>query len=116
MTQVKSIVLLGCMMACNIALPAQDIDSMMGLYAEDFQQEKIHLHFDKSIYNQGETMWFKAYIMAGFEPSGYSKNLYVDWFNDAGKLLSHTASPIFESSVHYSGKIHRQINSRQSLH
>jgi hypothetical protein len=89
----KSIAFLGYMMVRIIALPAQDIDSMMGLYAGDFQQEKIYIHFDKSIYNKGETLWFKAYVMAGSEPSGYSKNFYVDWFNDEGKLLSHTASP-----------------------
>lgn len=95
----KSIAFLGYMMVRIIALPAQDIDSMMDLYAGDFQQEKIYIHFDKSIYNKGETLWFKAYVMAGSEPSGYSKNFYVDWFNDEGKLLSHTASPMFESSA-----------------
>jgi hypothetical protein len=95
----KSIALFCFMMVRIIALPAQDIDSMMGLYAGDFQQEKIYIHFDKSIYNKGETLWFKAYVMAGSEPSGYSKNFYVDWFNDEGKLLSHTASPMFESSA-----------------
>ncbi len=80
-------------------LSAQQIDSMMGLYAENFQQEKIHIHFDKSIYNKGETIWFKAYVLAGSDLSNYSKNFYVDWFDDQGKLLSHTTAPVFESSA-----------------
>ena len=95
----KTLVLMGIVMVCITKLHAQKIDSMMGLYAEDFQQEKIHIHFDKSIYNKGETIWFKAYVMAGVDLSDYSKNFYVDWFDDQGKLLSHTTAPMFESSA-----------------
>ncbi len=80
-------------------LSAQQIDSMMGLYAENYQQEKIHIQFDKSIYNKGETIWFKAYVMMGTDISTYSKNFYVDWFDDKGKLLSHTTAPMFEASA-----------------
>ncbi|MFC4233258.1 hypothetical protein ACFOW1_15255 [Parasediminibacterium paludis] len=80
-------------------LSAQQIDSMMNLYAENYQQEKIHIHFDKSIYNKGETIWYKAYVMTGTDLTTYSKNFYVDWFDDQGKLLSHTAAPMFESSA-----------------
>lgn len=71
----------------------------MGLYSENFLQEKIHIHFDKSMYNKGETIWFKAYVMSGTYLSDYSKNFYVDWFDEKGSLLSHTTSPMFESSA-----------------
>lgn len=80
-------------------LSAQQIDSMMNLYAENYQQEKIHIHFDKSIYNKGETIWYKAYVMTGTDLTTYSKNFYVDWFDDQGKLLSHTSAPMFEASA-----------------
>jgi hypothetical protein len=80
-------------------LSAQQIDSMMNLYAENYQQEKIHIHFDKSIYNKGETIWYKAYVVTGNELTTYSKNFYVDWFDDQGKLLSHTTAPMFEASA-----------------
>jgi hypothetical protein len=80
-------------------LSAQQIDSMMNLYAENYQQEKIHIHFDKSIYNKGETIWYKAYVMTGTDLTTYSKNFYVDWFDEQGKLLSHTVAPMFESSA-----------------
>ncbi|MFY7901104.1 MAG: hypothetical protein ACOVNY_13030, partial [Chitinophagaceae bacterium] len=71
----------------------------MRKYAEDFQQEKIHIHFDKSIYNRGETIWYKSYLVTGIDPSTYSKNFYVDWFDDKGRLLKHTMAPVFEASA-----------------
>jgi hypothetical protein len=78
---------------------AQKIDSVLNIYSDQFQQEKLHIHFDKSIYSKGETIWYKAYIMAGTDLSGYSKNFYVDWYGDNGKLLKHTVYPVFQSSA-----------------
>lgn len=95
----KNLVFLGCMIICINRLTAQKLDSMMELYSQHFQQEKIHIQFDKSIYSIGETIWFKAYLMTGDELSEYSKNFYVDWFDSKGMLLSHTATPIVESSA-----------------
>ena len=37
----------------------QAIDSMINVYAEQSPKEKIHVHFDKTIYNKEETIWFK---------------------------------------------------------
>ena len=95
----KISVLLLLVIASITNLSAQKIDSMMGLYSEEFQQEKIHIHFDKSIYNKGETIWYKGYVMTGSDLSFYSKNFYIDWFDEQGKLLSHTIAPMFESSA-----------------
>lgn len=81
------------------SISAQKIDSVLNIYSDQFQQEKAHLHFDKALYNRGETIWFKAYILAGTELSDYSKNFYVDCFDDGGKLLKHIISPMFESSA-----------------
>ncbi len=95
----KISVLLVLVIAGSTNLSAQKIDSMMSLYSEEFQQEKIHIHFDKSIYNKGETIWYKGYVMTGGDLSFYSKNFYIDWFDEQGKLLSHTTAPMFESSA-----------------
>ncbi len=84
---------------CCSGLSAQKIDSVLGIYAEQYQQEKLHLQFDKATYNKGETIWFKAYLMTGTDLSEYSKNLYVDWYDVSGKLLKHTVAPIFRSSA-----------------
>ncbi|MFP5042359.1 hypothetical protein [Parasediminibacterium sp. JCM 36343] len=78
---------------------AQKIDSTLAQYADDYPQEKIHLHFDKGIYIKGDMIWFKAYLLTGLDLSDNSKNFYVDWFDDKGALLTHTVSPIFESSA-----------------
>ena len=97
MKKISSLLVL--MIFCISKLSAQQIDSMMGLYADNFQQEKIYIHFDKSVYNKGETNWYKAYVMIGNELSFYSKNFYVDWFDEQGKLINHTTAPMFEASA-----------------
>lgn len=80
-------------------LSAQTIDSVLSIYGSNFQQEKMHIHFDKSIYNKGETVWYKAYLMAGTTPSTFSKNIYVDFYDAGGNLLQHIVSPLFESTA-----------------
>ncbi len=84
-----------------LSLSAQKLDSALNVYAEKFQQEKIHIHFDKSIYNKGETIWMKVYLMAGSDFSSYSKNIYIDWFGADGKLIKHTVAPVFESTAKF---------------
>ena len=77
----------------------QRIDSMLMEYSERFPQEKIYLQFDRSVYNPGETVWFKTYLLAGFDPGTVSRNIYFDWYDGMGKLLTHVAAPIFEASA-----------------
>lgn len=72
---------------------------MLTIYKNNYQQEKLHLHLDKSIYNPGETIWFKAYLLANKSPSRNSKTLFVDWYDDSGSLLKHTSQPIFEATA-----------------
>ncbi len=78
---------------------SQRIDSILNNYYSDYQQEKIHLHFDRSVYSGGQTIWFKAYLMAGLMPSTISKNLYVDWADGNGNVLMHQVYPVGESSA-----------------
>lgn len=78
---------------------SQQIDSMLAIYKHQFQQEKLHLHIDKAMYNSGETIWIKGYLLAGKSPSKYSKTLFIDWYDDNGKLLKHTSQPIFDATA-----------------
>ncbi len=78
---------------------AQQLGSFLPEWLDHYKPEKLHLHFDKSIYSKGETIWFKSYIMVGNGPSDFSRNFYVDWYDQNGQLLSHTTHPIFESSA-----------------
>ena len=91
---------------------AQNIDSTIEKYGNDYGQEKTYLHYDKSTYATGETIWYKAYIMNGINAADESKTFYVDWTDDKGKLLSHSVIPVvyataagqFDIPADYTGK------------
>lgn len=72
---------------------------MLTVYSADFPQEKACLHLDRYAYNPGETIWFKAYLLAGFAPSVNSRNIYFDWYDASGRLLKHMTAPVFEASA-----------------
>ncbi len=82
-----------------LGVSAQQIDSVLNIYADNFQQEKIYVHFDKYVYNKGETIWFKAYLFLGTDISNLSKNVYIDFFDATGKLLKHFIAPVYHSSA-----------------
>ncbi|MBC7905026.1 MAG: hypothetical protein H7Y27_16480, partial [Gemmatimonadaceae bacterium] len=76
---------------------AQQIDSLIQVYHDSLPEEKIHVHFDKGYYNPGETIWWKAYLFTGIEPSIVSKNLYAELIDENGTLISRHTGPIIES-------------------
>ncbi len=77
----------------------QQIDSMLTTYAERFPKEKIHIHFDRSLYNKSETIWYKVYLLSGNELSTLSKNVYVEWYDTTGKMVKQTVAPLFQSTA-----------------
>lgn len=91
---------------------SQDINTRIENFASRFPVERTYLHYDKNSYSPGETIWFKAYTLAEIAPAEASKNLYVDWIDDKGKILHHTISPLiagmtngqFELPATYAGK------------
>jgi hypothetical protein len=82
-----------------VFLSAQKLDSMMNIYANNYPQEKVHVHFDKKIYSPGETIWFKAYIFSGADPSVFSKNFYAELSDASGAIVQRKVYPISESST-----------------
>jgi hypothetical protein len=78
---------------------AQVLDSTLATYGNSYQPERTYLHYDKSAYAPGETIWFKAYIMEGMSAAAESKTFYVDWVDDKGNLLYHTSSPIVSGGI-----------------
>lgn len=78
---------------------AQTIDSTIEKYAGEYSSERIYLHYDKSTYAPGETIWFKAYLMQGIYPATDSKTLYIDWTDDKGNVLLHSPSPIVDGTT-----------------
>ena len=81
------------------ATHAQFVDSIMDAHASLFPKEKIHIHFDKQLYNKDETIWYKLYLLADISPSPLSKNIYVDWYDAEGKMLRQTVAPLFQSTA-----------------
>jgi hypothetical protein len=78
---------------------SQSIDSTLSKFSSTYQPDKIYVQYDKSSYYAGETIWFKAYVLEGLVAGESSKNVYIDWIADNGKLLSHTVSPIVDGAT-----------------
>lgn len=78
---------------------AQEIDSIMDAHANIFPKEKMHIHFDKQLYNKEETIWYKLYLLAEYIPSPLSKNVYVNWYDTEGKMLRQTVAPLFQATA-----------------
>ncbi len=87
--------IIACLAICNAK--AQSIEPTLKLYAQ-YQQEKVHIHFDKDAYLPGETVWMKAYIISASKPTALSKNIYFDWTDVNGNLLLHSVSPVNEGT------------------
>src|SRR5580693_6755443 len=82
-----------------VFLDAQKVDSMLNIYADNYPQEKIHVQLDKKIYRAGETVWFKAYIFTGADPSLLSRNFYAELSDPSGTILQRKIYPVTESST-----------------
>jgi hypothetical protein len=92
-------------------LNAQVYDSVLKVLDSRYPQEKLYLHFDRSYYNPGETIWFKAYIFAANLPSEISKTVYADLIDENGKVISRNISPVVMSSAAGSFEIPANITS-----
>lgn len=79
---------------------SQQVDSTMAIYADQFPVEKMHIHFDRTIYNKEETIWYKVYILtAAEELTTISKNVYVEWYDTTGKMIKQTVAPLYQSTA-----------------
>lgn len=81
------------------AVFAQRIDTLMHIYSDAYPKEKVFLHLDRSAYNTGETIWYKAYITVEGLPSPLSKNLYVELMDGKGNVLDRNSAPVIESTA-----------------
>ncbi len=66
---------------------AQDRDPMEERVS--IQLEKLYLHFDKPFYIQGETIWYKAYLVNAMDnaPSSLCGIIYAELLDLNGKVL-----------------------------
>src|SRR5882672_5484433 len=81
------------------SLQAQHFDSVLYRLDKDYPQEKLYLQFDRSIYNAGETIWFKAYLFSGINLSLISKTMYAELVDDKGNIIQRITTPVLRSSA-----------------
>lgn len=55
------------------------------------QKEQVYIHFNKSCYLPGGEIWFTAYVINPTTGllNPYTRNLYVELYNEKGKLTGH---------------------------
>jgi|CXWL01.1.fsa_nt_gi hypothetical protein len=75
-------------------LAAQNFDAALTVLATQHQPEKVYIHYDKEYYVAGETIWFKAYLYNDGKPSSLSNNLYLQFTDVKGQVVSNKKFPI----------------------
>ena len=89
--------LLTILLVITTGIRGQRIDSAIAEFNNVVRFEKAYVHFDNTRYAVGQTIWYKAYLMTGLQPSLISKNFYIDWYDDEGRLLNSTVTPVVYS-------------------
>lgn len=91
----KRATLLWAILWAALAAQAQAPDAFERLYTQainfskSFPREKAYLHCDNSSYYQGDTIWYKAYVVTEGDnkPSRISKPLYVELLDETGNVI-----------------------------
>lgn len=67
----------------------QKILGKLASYAMKHSPEKIYVHTDKSIYTNGETIWYKVYLVDGIlhKPSSKSEVIHVELWDERDTLI-----------------------------
>lgn len=76
--------------------PILKIISQLNKWKLSRPQEKIHLHFDKSIYSTSEDIWFKAYIVNGekHQLSAISSVINIELIDEVDSIKSSIKLPV----------------------
>ena len=99
----------------SFSVKSQSIDSALINFNKKAPQEKVYVQFDNSKYTPGQTIWYKAYLMSGSQPSTISKNFYIDWYDNDGKLISSQVTPVIYSYAAANFKVPSDFNGN-SIH
>jgi len=71
-------------------------------FSKDLPQEKVYLHFDNSIYYQGDDIWFNCYLVTSgqHKASQLSKTLYVELLNPGGEVINKQILKVENGQCH----------------
>lgn len=83
----------------------QKIKAILTDYGRNLAPEKTYLHTDKDLYTNGETIWFKTYLVDGIshDRSDRSKVVYVELVNDRDSVVAERK--LFVDAIGASGDI-----------
>ncbi len=98
-------------LVCSLPAKSQGFDSVLAKLNREYKQEKMYLHFDRSAYTPGETIWFKAYLFTGNYPSQVSKTVYAELLDVKGNVLERKSLPVIVSGAAGSFDIPLNLNS-----
>ena len=76
--------------------PLKNIFLRLEKHQTQYPQEKVHLHLDKPYYAAGDSIWFKAYVVAAEDNklSGISKILYAELIDDRDSVVQSLRLPL----------------------
>jgi hypothetical protein len=94
MKKQRSLLITLLLISASLFSHAQKIDSVLSALSASLPVEKIYIHYDKEYYVAGETIWFKAYLCNDGKPDGISSNLYVQFVDANGQLISSGRYPV----------------------
>ncbi len=85
--------------------PFENIFGNLETYKSIKGPEKVYVHTDKDFYTNGETLWFKAYLVDGVDhlPSGKSKVVYVELLDQKDSIVAQRK--LYTDSLGASGDI-----------
>lgn len=83
-----------------------NVTAKLAAYIHNSAPEKTYLHTDKDLYIQGDTIWFKAYLLNGttHAVSDKSKVVYVELWDSLGNLV--VQQKLYADGIGTSGDIH----------
>jgi hypothetical protein len=94
----KYLLLIYTLLLTNIG-KAQSVANLLDKQATERPQEKVYVQFDKPVYQPGETIWFKAHVFAGYEPSLNSSLIYTELTDDSNRIIVRKVFPLVIGSA-----------------
>ncbi len=79
------------------ASPLKQMVNKINEHVENTGIEKVYLQTDKTNYNVGDTLWFKAYLLdaAYLTPCTKSGILYVEIVGDSSRVVKRLMAPVY---------------------
>lgn len=90
----KKFILLFILGAYNSYQAQEKAEQALKTFEQKYPQEKIHLLFNKNNYVAGENIWFKSFVLEGYNPSNISTSLFVELYDSNKNQISKKIFPL----------------------